>query len=99
MLSEISQVVKDKYHMTSLLSGTYSTKQTSRENRTRNVEIKNKLTVTREERGKKGKCHQGTCVEDPWTKPTGGRIEGGRWELVGQGKLLGGKWRQLLLEQ
>ena len=30
MLSEISQVVKDKYCMISLISGTYSTKQTSK---------------------------------------------------------------------
>ena len=28
--------------------------------------------------GKKGKGHQGTCMKDPWTKPKGGRIEGGR---------------------
>ena len=30
VLSEISQVVKDKYHMISLISGTSSTKQISR---------------------------------------------------------------------
>ena len=30
MLSEISQAVKDKYQMISPLSGTYSTKQTSK---------------------------------------------------------------------
>ena len=30
MLSEISQVVKDKYHMISPISGTQSTKQTSK---------------------------------------------------------------------
>ena len=47
MLSEISQVVKDKYHMISPISGTYSTKQTSKQNITRDIEIKNKLTVTR----------------------------------------------------
>ena len=51
MLSEISQVVKGKYHMISPTSGTYSTKQTSKQNRTRDIEIKNKLTVTREEGG------------------------------------------------
>ena len=49
MLSEINQVVKDKYHMMSPINGTYSTKQTSKQNRTRDIEIKNKLTVTREE--------------------------------------------------
>ena len=51
MLSEISQAVKDKYHMISPISGTQSTKQTSEQNRTRDVEIKNTLTVTREVEG------------------------------------------------
>ena len=49
MLSEISQEVKDKYHMISSISGTQSTKQTSKQNRTRDMEIKNKLTVIRGE--------------------------------------------------
>ena len=48
MLSEISRVMKDKYHMISPVSGTYSTKQTSKQNRTRDI-IRNKLTVTRGE--------------------------------------------------
>ena len=52
MLSEIRQMVRDKYHMISLISGTYSTKQRSEQNRTRDVEIKNKLTVTRGEGGR-----------------------------------------------
>ena len=47
MLSEIIQAVKDKYHMTSPLSGTSSTKQTNKQNTTRDIEIKNKLIVTR----------------------------------------------------
>ena len=47
MLSEISQVVKDKYHVISPLSGTLSTKQKSKQNITRYIEIKNNLTVTR----------------------------------------------------
>ena len=41
--------------------------------------------------GKKGKCCQGTCIKYPWTKPKGGRIEGGR------AKVEAGKWRQLYL--
>ena len=49
MLSEISQAVKDKYHMISPINETYSTKQTSKQNITRDIEIKNKLTVIREE--------------------------------------------------
>ena len=51
MLSEISQVVKDKYHMISPISGTESMKQTSEQTRNRDMEIKNKLTVTRGEGG------------------------------------------------
>ena len=47
LLSEISQVVKDKYHMISPLSGASSTKQTNQQNRTRDIEIKNRITVTR----------------------------------------------------
>ena len=49
MLSEVSQVVTYKYHMTSPISGNQSTKQTSKQNITRDIEIKNKLTVTRVE--------------------------------------------------
>ena len=51
MLREISQEVKDKDHMISPIRGTYSTKQTSKQNITRNIEIKNKLTVTKGEVG------------------------------------------------
>ena len=47
MLSEVGQAVKDKYHMISPVSGTQSTEQTGKQNRTRDLEIKNKLTVTR----------------------------------------------------
>ena len=50
MLSEISQVVKDKYHTISL-TGTSSTKQTNKQNITKDTEIENRLTVTRGERG------------------------------------------------
>ena len=51
MLSQISQAVKHKYHMISPISGTLSTKQTTKQNITRDIEIKNKLTVSREELG------------------------------------------------
>ena len=47
ILSKISQAIKDKYHMISPISGTKSTKQTSKKNITRDTEIKNKLTVPR----------------------------------------------------
>ena len=41
MLSEISQGVKDEYHLISPISGTNSTKQISKQNITRDSEIKN----------------------------------------------------------
>ena len=54
---------KDQNHMISPISGTLSTKQASKQNITRDSEIKNKLTVTRGEvgghnRGKRGKGFQ-----------------------------------------
>ena len=49
MLSEISQVVKYKYHMISPVSGTETINQISKQNITRDIEIKNQLTVTRVE--------------------------------------------------
>ena len=51
MLSEISQAVKDKYHMISHLTGTYSTKQINKQNITKDTEIEKRPTVTRGERG------------------------------------------------
>ena len=51
MLSEISQVVRDKYHMISRLTGTKSTKEKSKQNIPRDIEIKNNLTIARGEWG------------------------------------------------
>ena len=45
MLSEISQAVRDKYHMISPLTGTQSIEEKSKQNITRDIEIKNTLTV------------------------------------------------------
>ena len=45
ILSEISQTVKDKYHMISPLTGTQSTKEKSKQNITRDIEIKNIVTI------------------------------------------------------
>ena len=81
MLSEITQAVKQKYHMISPISGTYHTRE---QDRTRDMEVKNKQPVTREEGqgnngGKEGEgSSQGTCIKDPWTRTTEGRIEWGR---------------------
>ena len=52
MLSEISQEVKDKYHMISLISKNWSRIQINKQNITRDTEMKNKPTVTRGEGGK-----------------------------------------------
>ena len=49
MLSEISQVVRDKYHMISPLTGTQSTKEKSKQNITRDIEVKSNLTIAKGE--------------------------------------------------
>ena len=58
MLSEISQAVKDKYHMISPLTGTSSTEEKSKQNITRDTEVKNNGTIVRGDRerdsGEKG---------------------------------------------
>ena len=74
MLSEISQAVKDEYHMMLPISGTQSTKQISKQNITRYIESKSKLTLTRGEvggdiGGKKGEGSSRTCIKDKRTKP------------------------------
>ena len=51
MLSEISQMVRDKYHMISPLTGTESTKEKSNQNITRDIDVKNNLTVAKGEWG------------------------------------------------
>ena len=51
MLSEISQAVKDKYHMISPLTGTQSTEEKSKQNITRDIEVKSNLTISRGEWG------------------------------------------------
>ena len=52
MLSEISQMVRYKYHMMLPLTGTYSTEEESKQNITRDIEVKNNLTITRGEWGR-----------------------------------------------
>ena len=68
--------------------------KTNKQNITRDIEIKNKLAVTREGKDngvKWRKGHQGTCIKDPWTKPKRGRIKGGRWGWLGSGRVGGGR--------
>ena len=95
MLSEMSQAVKDKYHMISPISGTPSTKQTSEQNLNRNLELKNKLTVIGREMGGDiggvgGKGRQGKCIKDSWTKPKVGKIHDGRRGWLGRWGVGGG---------
>ena len=52
MLSEISQTVKDKYHMISPLPGTYSTEEKKKQNITRDIEVRNYLTIARGDGGR-----------------------------------------------
>ena len=47
MLSEISQAVRDKYNIISPLTGTQSTKEKIKQNVTRDIEVKNNLTIVR----------------------------------------------------
>ena len=52
----------------------------------------------RDNGGKKGKSCQGPCRKNPWTKPKGGKTEGGKWGWVGGGgKVVAGKWRPLYM--
>ena len=49
MLSEISQEVRDKYHMISPLTGTSALEGKSKQNITRDIEVKNNVTIARGE--------------------------------------------------
>ena len=39
--------------------------------------------------GKRGIGFSGTFIKDTWTKPKGGKIEGGRWGWLGLGEWWG----------
>ena len=47
--------------------------------------------------GKEGEGLLRNMYKGPIHKAKGGKIEGGRWGWVGQGKVVAGKWRQLYL--
>ena len=51
MLSERSQMVRDKYHMISPLNGTSAIEEKRKQNITRDTEVKNNLTIVRVEWG------------------------------------------------
>ena len=83
MLSEISQMVMDKYHMMSPLTGTQSTEEKSKQNISRDIEIKNDLTVPRGEVGRDNGGKRGSVFRNNYkghmdkTKGGGGS-RGGR---------------------
>ena len=61
--------------------------QQNKENITRDIEIKNNLTVTRGVRGgdnggKGGEGFSRTCIKDTWTKPNGGVDSGEGLSLI-----------------
>ena len=43
--------------------------------------------------------HQGTCIKGTWTKPKGGKREGGRWRYVGRYGRGGVKMETTILEK
>ena len=97
MLSEISQLVKDKYHMISPLT---ETKQTNKQSITKDTETENRLTVTRGEgiSGGKGEWFVGAIIKDTWTITRGG---GNRREVERSGGWTGvrGLRQKTVLEQ
>ena len=97
MLSEISQVVRDKYHMISPLTGTQSTKEKSKQNRTRDIEMKNNLTIARGRgEGTVGRRVFRNYYKGHMDKTKGeGGSKGGRWVWLGWGGVVEGKCRQL----
>ena len=76
-------------------------KKTSKQNISRDIEIKNKLTVTKgargEDNGGEGEGFSGTTIKDTWTKPRGSEIREGRLKWSGLGWGIGGKCRPLYL--
>ena len=78
-------------------------KKTSKQNITRDIEIKNKLTATRGEGdgdngGKKGDGLSETCIKDTWTKPRGWD-QGWEVGLAGVEGRVGGGMATTVLEQ
>ena len=103
MLSEINQAVKDKYYMILPMRGNWSTKQTSKKNITKDIEIKNRLTVTKGRwEGITGMIREGSSrnmYKGHMDKAKGGRIEGGRWRMGGVWGVVVGEMETTLLEQ
>ena len=97
MLSEISQVVRDKYHMISPLTGTSSTEEKSKQNITSDIEVKSNLTIARGSwQGKVWRGDYRNYYKRHMDKIKGeGGSEGGRWVQLGSGGGMRNKGRQL----
>ena len=67
-------------------------KEKSKQNITRNIEVKNNLTIAR---GEWGEGFSGTTIKDTWTKPRG-RVEVGEGGGFGWG---GEKMQTTVIEQ
>ena len=101
MLSEIGQAVRDKYQMISPLTGTQSTKEKSKQNITRVIEVKNNLTIARGE-GRGDSREKGF---QELLERKHGQNQGGRWKqgrevgLDGVGVRGGEKMQTTVIEQ
>ena len=97
MLNETSQAVRDKYHMISPLTGPLSTKEKSKQNITRDIEVKNNLTISRGEgEGVVGRRVFRNHYKGHMDKTKGeGGSRGGRWVWLGWGRGMGRKSIQL----
>ena len=75
--------------------------KTSKQNITRDIEIKKTLTVTEGRwegiMGVRKEGFSGTTIKDTWTKPRGGGIREGGGDAWGEGGVVGGKCRKLYL--
>ena len=97
MLSEGSQAVRDKYRMISPSTRTQSTKEKNKQNITRDIEVKNNLTISRGEgEGVVGRRVFRNHYKGHMDKTKGeGGCKGGRWVWMWCRGVVGRKNRQL----
>ena len=95
MIGEASQwTLQDTHYIRTHYKWNLIKNQTRKQNITRNIEIKNNLTVTR---GERGKAFSGTTIKDTWTKPRVGWGQGMEVGMAAVGEVVGEKCRQLYL--
>ena len=96
LLSEIIQVVRDNYHMISPLTGTQSTEWKSKQNITRDIEVKNNLTIAGAAGGTVGRGDYRNYYKGHMDKTKGDDVgKGWRCVWLGRGRRVGRKCRQL----